>query len=581
MQVRNFGPGVIAGVAVAIFILVAIARIVIADQTMAQGFDEPCHIAAGIKWLDKRDYTLDAVHPPLTRDAIALPLYLAGERYPTLNTQEASLQGLCTVLGNAILADSGHYGRNLLLARLGILPFLCLAAVLVFLWTNREFGALAATIATLLFLTLPSVLAFSSLAYTDLPTMCTQFACIFAFAIWLKNPTWSHAVLLGICVGLALSSKLTSFLFLPFAFVAMLLVRFLWFRKQSDEARAQRFGFKEAGYLAAAACISLVLLWACYSFSVGPLSAAIDVPPSTTSHHSAGIFQRILASDPLVPAPDLFRGMQIARQKNKHEPESYLLGQAQSGGWWYFFPLAIGLKTPLPFSILAILGLLYAARVAKISGGSSLMPIVAVASIFIATLFVSLRVGTRHVLVVLPLMAILAGGGALLLWRLPGRRLVWGRVALCLLLAWQVGESANAQKDFLAYFNELAPADPSEALIKGCDLDCGQDVVRLSAELRARGVTRVGIGVCTSADLALFDMPVLDILPPRKPVAGWVAVSLRALKTGSFRIYQNGNSSPNGEYPPDALAWLEKYRPVAHVGQTILLYHIPESGLDQ
>ena len=95
--------------------------------------------------------------------------------------------------------------------------------------------------------------------------------------------------------------------------------------------------------------------------------------------------------------------------------------------------------------------------------------------------------------------------------------------------------------------------------------------------MRDRGVKRVAIGVCTSADMARLALPALDILPPRKPVTGWVAVSLRALKTGSFRIYQDGHSSPNEDYPSDALSWLEKYHPVAHVGKTILLYEIPQT----
>ncbi len=585
MLARKSIVDIIPSVAVALLILVAIVRIGVVDETVPQGFDEPCHVAAGIKWLDQQDYTLDAIHPPLARYAIALPLYIVGERSPKLLAQEASLQGYCTELGNAILSDGGHYTRNLFLARIGVLPFLCLAAVLVFFWASQEVGRFAGCIATFLFLTLPSVLAFSGLAYTDSPTMCTQFACIFAFAVWLKKPTGASAVLLGISAGLALSSKFTSFLFLPLACTAMLLVRLSFMRNQNTAVAGEKSRIRLAVHLVAAACIALVLLWGSYAFSVGHLKEALGVSPipALSPQHSLGgtasVFQKILLANPVIPAPDLVRGVEVARLKNKLEPESYLLGQARSGGWWYFFPLAVALKTPLPFSILAVLGLVYAIGLGRLGRWSTLMPAVAVAAIFIATLFVTLRVGTRHVLVVLPLLSVLASWGAALLWRIPRMRPLWGRLALCLLLAWQALASIRAQNDFLAYFNELAPADPSEALVKGCDLDCGQDVLRLSRELRARGVTRVGVGLCTSADLALIDLPALDILPARKPVTGWVAVSLRALKTGSFRIYQNGRGSPNEDYPHDALSWLEKYRPVAHVGKTILLYHIPESGL--
>ena len=59
-----------------------------------------------------------------------------------------------------------------------------------------------------------------------------------------------------------------------------------------------------------------------------------------------------------------------------------------------------------------------------------------------------------------------------------------------------------AQPDLIAYFNELAPRDPSKALLLGCDLDCGQDLFRLADELRARGISHVNIAVWSSADIS-------------------------------------------------------------------------------
>lgn len=255
MLVRKSVQSILPGAVVLVSILVAVVRIVLVDLTTPQGFDEPCHVAAGIKWLDLHDYTLDTVHPPLARYAIALPLYMYGERFPNFRAKDTSDQSYCTELGNAILADGGHYTRNLFLARVGILPFLCLAAVSVFLWARSEFGILAGSLAAVLFSTLPSILAFSSLAYTDLPTMCTQFVCLFAFALWLKKPTKLHTLLLGTSGGLALSSKLTSFLFLPFACAAMVLVE-LWFSHKG----IRQFRFR-AAQLVAALGMGLIILW--------------------------------------------------------------------------------------------------------------------------------------------------------------------------------------------------------------------------------------------------------------------------------------------------------------------------------
>jgi hypothetical protein len=564
---------------VLICILVAVARVVRVDETAPQGFDEPCHVAAGMKWLDKHDYTLDPVHPPLSRYAIALPLYVFGERFPVFRAQDTIINGYCTELGNAILYDQGRYTRNLLLARVGILPFLCLAVVLVYLWASREFGRLAGCIAAILFSSLPGILAFSSLAYTDLPTACMQFAFLFVLVLWLKNPSRLQTLLLGVCAGLALSTKLTSFLFLPLAATSMLLVWY-WF----SPGLTKKFTMASVTRLAIAAFIGLVVLWGSYAFSTGHVQEALNIAPDSIpafqrpQSSSRRVFNEAVRANPVIPAPDFLRGVSLVMQMNKQAPESYLFGHEKPGGWWYFFPVALAIKTPIPFMILSLVGLVFTIRQVRVRQPSTVMPAVAIAAIFVATLFVSLRVGTRHVLIVLPLLAVLAGYGASFLWQMSRAQPVWGRLTLCLLLAWQVTASARAQSDFLAYFNELAPSDPSIALIKGCDLDCGQDVFRLSQKLRSLSAKHVSVGVWSSSDLSHLDLPPFDILQPHKPATGWVAVSVRALRTGQVVVCQGGHIFPDNPYPRDTLSWLDQYQPVARVGKTILLYDIPEAA---
>jgi hypothetical protein len=82
----------------------------------------------------------------------------------------------------------GHYQRNLALRVLrdAAPPDAC---VLVFLWARREFGDFAGVMAAALCSTLPTVLAFSSMAYTDLVAACMQFGAMFAFATWLRKPS--------------------------------------------------------------------------------------------------------------------------------------------------------------------------------------------------------------------------------------------------------------------------------------------------------------------------------------------------------------------------------------------------------
>ena len=112
--------------------------------TFSGTWDEPITIAAGMEWPDKGTYTYEWQQPPLARIAAALGPYLAGLRskglHPyTLSDVTADLKEAIAE-GNAILESHGNYQHNLILARLGNLPFLALACVVIFLWPRRWFS---------------------------------------------------------------------------------------------------------------------------------------------------------------------------------------------------------------------------------------------------------------------------------------------------------------------------------------------------------------------------------------------------------------------------------------------------------
>jgi hypothetical protein len=191
-----------------------------------------------------------------------------------------------------------------------------------------------------------------------------------------------------------------------------------------------------------------------------------------------------------------------------------------------------------------------------------------VLAILFVTMFVKYNAGVRHVMVLFPLLAVIAGCGCGFLWQAPGRWRRVGRSTLAALLLWQCLASLRAHPDYIAYFNELAGPDPSRVLVTGCDLDCGQDLFRLSQALRARGISHLNIAVWSSADTSRMSLPAFDTPPPFQPVTGWLAISLRARLMGDLF---------HTTYPSGAFAWLDrdKDQPVVKIGKTILLYYLP------
>jgi 4-amino-4-deoxy-L-arabinose transferase-like glycosyltransferase len=379
----------------AVAVIVAIVRIAFTYRDTSQGFDETCHVAAAIELLDRHTYRLDPVHPPLARLAIGIPLYLAGERFPHLSADEVAYPNY-NVVGNHILYDDGHYLRNLVLARVAMLPFLALASGLVFLWARREYGELAGLFAVLLFTTTPMVMAFSSLAYTDLVTATTQLAALFAFTYWLETQNFRSTLLLGGAIGLALMSKLTSFLFLGSAGTAILACR--WWLERNSHAGRSKVSVKR---LTAALALSIVVLWSGYGFSVGHVREGMGVAPEqmpSFQHFPAPVgklAKTMIQQDWVIPAPAFWRGLATIWVLNKTSPPAYLLGHMRSGGWWYFFLAGLAFKTPLPFLILCAVGVLSLSTQLRDRKWSGLAPVVAVAAILIVTMPVKYNAGTR------------------------------------------------------------------------------------------------------------------------------------------------------------------------------------------
>ncbi|MEO7476756.1 MAG: glycosyltransferase family 39 protein [Gemmatimonadales bacterium] len=530
----------------------ALLRIASTYPEFSQSWDEPAHLATGMEWLDGGRYTREPLHPPLARVMIAAGPYLDGARsagFP--NTWQE---------GNALLERNGEYQRNLTLARLGALPFFVLASAVVFLWARHLFGGPAAVLAVLLFTTLPPVLGHAGLATTEMAATATVAFALYAYARWLASPTPGWSLALGFSVAAAVLSKFSALLFLPAGGLALYLCHRARDEKPPIPSRAAWTRAARLAYLP-----MLVLIWAGYRFSVGPLVTPLDVPLEQRPGSPLALERAAYgaAEAPIYPAPEFFQGLSMLYRKNAAGQKAYLLGEVRSTGWWYFFPVALAVKTPL-----AMMGLLLAAVVAlaRVWPGrwERAGPLAAAVFVLVVCLPARLNIGLRHVLPMYPLLAIAAGGGAAALWVHTGRRWLGPAIA-GVLIAWQLASSLRAHPDYVAYFNELAGDHPERVLVDS-DLDNGMDLRRLADTLRALGVPRLSIAYAGSADLGRRGLPPYRELTPRTPTTGWIAASLYSLKLGAVDTKTH-----------DEFAWLERERPVATVGRSIRLYHLGES----
>ena len=141
------------------------------------------------------------------------------------------------------------------------------------------------------------------------------------------------------------------------------------------------------------------------------------------------------------------------------------------------------------------------------------------------------------------------------------------RLGALALLLWLALGTVRTGPFYLTYFNELVggPANGYKYLA-GPDVDWGQGLKGLAAYLHQHGIRMVKLAYFGTDDPRMYGIE-YELLRPGEPTTGNVAISV------SFLWRLHGFPNCDGEY-----AWLEQYEPIAQVGYSIFLYHIPSTA---
>jgi Dolichyl-phosphate-mannose-protein mannosyltransferase len=566
--------------AVALLIVsIAVARIVVTYRQVTQTVDEASHIDCGMQLLQDHVYDIEVKHGPLARVLVALGPYLAGIRRVPSGPRVDELDTYAE--GNAILGAHDDYWRNLTLARLGTLPFFLLACAVVWLWSAHLFGEWAAVFSVFAFTLLPPVLAHAGLATTDMAAAATLIAALYCLTLWIEKPGWWSAGRLGLATGFAIVTKLSAALFLPGAGTVLFL---LCFSTGANPFRKSSFGRIARDLLVALGAMYLAMaagyLFTSYPIQASPSHDAFDrffgkVPVMQEAFHK-------LLETP-VPAGQIPGGLRDLAMDNRGGHTAFLLGEWRHRGRWWFFPVLLVTKTPLPFLLLSGIGTVFLVLAfSKKRDWRRIALIFLPAAVLALAMPSNINIGLRHVLAIYPFLAVVSGYAAWELWA-SLQRPSFSRALLAAMLVCLIGSSVAAQPDFLAYFNGLAWGH-GERIALDSDLDWGQDLARLSKWLGARGVEDVALSYFGRAELSSAGLPRFHELAPNQPVEGWVAISAynRALPSpfvvrrfpGMAAYYSIPWNFERLKPEPGPFAWLLAYQPVARIGQSIFVYHI-------
>jgi hypothetical protein len=575
----KLGPAAFGGLTIA-FVIAAVTWTVVSASSLSHTFDEPHHLATGIAWWQFGTYRWWTENPPLPKVVTALGPYLAGMRLPA---NPASLSPFPWGPGIELLHAGGDYERTLMLARLGTLVFLLLTLGLTFALAGGRRRPFPAFLATALVATYPPLLGHAGFATTDVAAVATVLLFLYALDRWADRPSRLRAAALGTAFALALLCKLTAPLVCVVVGLAWLCGR-RWARGTWLAGSALRRR-ELLGQPVLAGIAAFVVVWAAYGFSTGRLD---DMPPATfmgtpvlppVSQRSA-FFAWVCRL--VLPAPEFWHGFLFLKAHNEHGHRAFLFGQIHDHGFWNFYLVGLLLKSPLPFLLLtgaSVVALLRRAGRFALDPPGLGAGLAALGTLALSTAM-TVNIGLRHVLIVVPLLAIFIAG-VLTPWleSLGSRRRVIAGTVLALLLVAQIAAVEGARPELMAYFNPLAGREPGHALIDS-DLDWGQDFLLLKRELRARRISSAYVGFFGTVDPCGPDMPKLLPLLPRQPTTGWIVLSEQFYRSNFF-LSNRRESCERNHYSldvasGDAFDWLKAFKPVARIGASLRLYHLPD-----
>ena len=190
-------------------------------------------------------------------------------------------------------------------------------------------------------------------------------AASYVFWRWLKQPGWQRAVTAGVLLGLTELAKMTWIVL----FALWPLLWLVWVvSRRRDVPRRLQFG--QAVQIGAILLVGLYVVNLGYTFEgsfqrLGNyrfISRTLGGPVGEGSTPGQHIGRNRFADSWLMAVPipvprNYLLGMDAQKEGFERNFWSYLRGEWQRGGWWYYYLYALAIKVPLGTWVLIVLAL--------------------------------------------------------------------------------------------------------------------------------------------------------------------------------------------------------------------------------
>ncbi|MDP3791558.1 MAG: glycosyltransferase family 39 protein [Candidatus Omnitrophota bacterium] len=543
--------------------------------------DEKTHITVGYINLKFHDYRFNIEHPPFVKQLAALPLLFVKLNFP-FEIYRTSVPDDIVKIQNDFLYNRGNdLELLLLLSRAVDIIIAALLGLFIYLYSKRLNGAFAGFISLSLFVLSPLFLGHSSLVTMDTTISCFYFAAIYYLMRYFETEKTGVLIAVAAFTGLSFISKFSGLLLMPVS-------HFLIFLRGFYPVHAPKKATLKKWMTHAALFLPFLIFAVSYKKSFRLIMPALAVYAiSYLFYNKKTIFSKInfvgrslliiMTAAFVIVILDYtkyswfpfhsatmpyFKGFAYFEGHAQYGQDSYLLGvNSKSGGWWYYFPLAIFFKEPfvtLLFFLLGAIGLCMKKE-------KMLMKVVLIMPafiyLFIAMFINKLNIGIRHILPVYPFLFVMAGYSVFIVRN--SKVMKYPLSALIIILSADVLSSYPAH---LSYFNRMVGGFKNGYKYLGdSNIAWGQDWKRLKEYLEKNNINKITIDAVFSCDKVCdyYRIPYTlitneEVLIPNK---GFYVIETTA-------------------FPAKRIKWLDKIKPVEWVGGSLLIYNITKDDID-
>jgi tetratricopeptide (TPR) repeat protein len=556
-----------------VFVVIALVtlfwlQIILAVRPQAQTFDEGFHLFAGYRYAQCGDFGINSEHPPLMKLVAGTALRIVHTPPPSTPCGQDSTGKFDGYgLGLKYLYHSGLNADDVLFrARFAVSIFSILLALVCWAFAREMFGTLAGVLALAWLAFEPNLIAHGALITTDIAVSAFLLATVYAMYRYWQEPGTVCLLLAGVFTGLTLAAKHSGVLILP---IIVLLCSIEYARKRKN------FGQVLAACVAMFV-IAYVVLWASYGFRYWPRPGHAPMTPALDQFlqrvreqgtHGVIVDHIIpaLARWHLAPLGYLYGFVDVLSISHPGQPP-FLWGTLYPHGQWFYFPIAFVIKSTIGFILVLAFGLILAKWKDAETRRNLAYIFVPVAIIVMAGMASGLNIGYRHVMPIIGILCVIAGGAAAQMW---SKGTAW-RAAMALLLMTHVLSSALTFPNYIPYSNEMFGRSSNTYLyLTDANVDWGQALIQTRDWLKANHIQDCWMAYDGAIDPAFYALPCRRLSgnqwdPQVVPLQAIEGTFLLSPLTVSGIEWEPGDLHPYAEFM--------NVKPIANVGNAMLVF---------